>query len=177
MPPEDLVAPPPDPTATTGAAFAAALLQMFPDPLNVAPYEALALLEGLATETKDVEERWEIAVGSHGMGGVAQGFIHGIAGPVSLVDADAIPSINNTLAIWKNRLKYYLQQTTKAIGDGVGEVDLAGRSEFYKQVTGPLIAGSCFGEPSCSNALAAQFAPLPAHQIPTAASIFLIEPF
>jgi len=175
MPPEDLLAPPMDPTATTGAAFAQALLQMYPDPLNVAPYEALALLEGLATETKDVTERWEIAVGSHGMDGVAQGFIHGIAGPVSLVDASAIPSINDTLALWKNRLKYYMQQTTKALGDGVGEVDLAGRSEFYKQVTGPLIAGECFGEPSCSNGLVAQIAPNTVQQIPTAASIFIIE--
>ncbi len=175
MPPQDLVAPPIDPTATTAGEFSKALLVAYPDPLNVAPYEVLALLEGLLKETQDVEERWEIAMGAYALDPVAQGIVVGIAGPMSTVDADAIPWINNALASWKKHLLYYMQQTKKALGDGVGEVDLQGRSEYYKQVVGPLIAGECFGEPSCSNVLAAQSATGPVFQVPAAAEIYLIE--
>jgi hypothetical protein len=95
--------------------------------------------------------------------------------PLSQVDVSVIPTINADLARWEKRLWYYLQQTSHALEYGQGDVDLAGRSDYYKKVTGPLIAGECFGEPSCSDTLAAQSYPYSVHQLPAATHIFIIE--
>lgn len=146
--------PPPVPVEG-GAQMVQYLQQFYPDPLNVTPLQVYALLEQLSYVTQQVKEQWY--------------------NDFFTVDAAASVHINNDLERWDKLLGKYYILTGNALGEGVGAVDEYGRSQFYKNVAGPLIAGECFGPPSCSQTLAVGQYPNAVHQVPTATWIYTLQ--